>query len=100
MKKNIRRNSGGSKMLRRRKLLELAQRLATLERRRLREDSHRDTDIVSDIQDTWIDPIEIRQDIREYLMNLRDDGLDDYEIEDRIDAIEAGISEYNKIVKM
>lgn len=60
----------------------------------------RDTDMVSDIRDTWNDPIEISQDVREFLMSMYENQVQDYELDDVIDAIERGIKEFREITNV
>jgi hypothetical protein len=59
-------------------------------------------DFISDISETWNDPIEVQDDVRNFLMNMysQTDGADDFKIEDMIEAIESGIRDFRKISKM
>ena len=56
-----------------------------------------DVELTSDIGTTWNDPIEISQDIREFLVSKFRSGVEDFELEDIIDAIENGIRDFRKI---
>lgn len=59
-----------------------------------------DTEMLSDIQNTWTDAIEARDDIRNFLVWLHGDAGDEFAVSDMMDAIMAGVNDAKKVLNI